>query len=77
MQPCIQHGPSTWVDQLPLVGFVANNAVNFSIGYTPFYLNQSSHPTIPSTLIVGALPKVSNQEMEEALERMTIALRGA
>ena len=60
-----------------LAEFAANNAVNISIGYTPFYLNQDSYTAIPSSLLVGGLSKVSNQAAEEALERMKMALRDA
>ena len=77
LQPYVEHRPPTWVDQLPLAEFAANNAINVSTGYTPFYLNQGSHPAIPSSLLVGGLPKVSNQAVEEALERMKTALRDA
>ena len=65
LRPYVEHRPSTWVDQLPLAAFVANNAVNVSTRYTPFYLSQGGHPAIPSSLLVGGLPKVSNQAMEE------------
>ena len=34
--PYVEHRPSTWVDQLPLAEFAANNAVNLSTGYSPF-----------------------------------------
>ena len=77
LRPYVEHRPSTWVDQLPLAEFAANNAINVSTRYTPFYLNQGSHPAIPSSLVVGGLPKVSNQAVEEALERMKTALRDA
>ena len=56
---------------------MANNAINVSTRYTPFYLNQGSHPTIPRNLLTGGLPKVSNQLAEEALEWMKMALRDA
>lgn len=39
LRPYMEHRPSTWVEQLPLVEFAANNAVNISTGYTVFYLN--------------------------------------
>ena len=35
----VEHCPSTWVNQLLLAEFVANNAVNVSTVYSPFYLN--------------------------------------
>ena len=47
--PYVEHRPSTWVDQLPLAAFTANNDVNVSKGYSPFYLNQGNHPLVPNT----------------------------
>ena len=74
LQPYIEHRPSTWVSQLPLVEFAANNAVNVSTGYSPFYLNQGSHPIVPNTLLAKGEPEVSNVVVKEALERMKTAL---
>ena len=37
LRPYIEHRPSTWTAQLPLAEFAANNAVNVSTGFTPFY----------------------------------------
>ena len=51
LRPYIEHRPSTWTAQLPLAEFVANNAVNISIGLTPFYLNSGQHPIIPTMLL--------------------------
>ena len=62
------------MEQLSLAEFAANNAVNVSIGYTPFYLNQGNHPQIPGTLLAKGMPKGSNQAVMEALERMKTAL---
>ena len=56
---------------------MANNEVNVSTGYTPFYSNQGSYITILSSLLTGGRPKVSNQAAEEALDRMKTALRDA
>ena len=39
LRPYIEHRPSTWTAQLPLAEFAVNNAVNVSMGFTPFYLN--------------------------------------
>ena len=51
-----------------------NNAVNASTGYSSFYLNQGSHPLVPNTLLVKGEPKVSNETVKEAVERMKKAL---
>ena len=74
LRPYVEHRPSTWVDQLPLAEFAANNAVNVNRGYSPFYLNQGSHPLVPNTLLAKGEPKVSNEAVKEALERMKTAL---
>ena len=63
----VEHRPSTWVDQLPLAEFAANNAVNVNTGYSPFYLNQGSHPLVPNTLLAKGEPKVPNEAVKEAL----------
>ena len=39
-----------------------------------FYLNQGSHPLVPNTLLAKGEPKVSNEAVKEALERMKTAL---
>ena len=39
LQPYVEHRPSTWVEQLPLVELAVNNAVNVSTRYSPFCLN--------------------------------------
>ena len=70
LQPYVEHRPSSWVNQLPLAEFAMNNAINVSI----FYLNQSSHPLVPNTLLAKGEPKVSNETVKEALERMKTAL---
>ena len=74
LQAYIEHRPSTWVEQLPLAEFVVNNTANVSTGYSPFYLSQGSHPLVPNTLLGKGEPKVSNQEIKEALERIKKAL---
>ena len=70
----VEHRPCTWVDQLPLAEFAANNAINVSTGYSPFYLNQGSHPLVPNTLLAKGEPKLSNEAIKEGLEWMKTAL---
>ena len=36
---------------MALAEFAANNAVNVSTGYSPFYLNSGDHPLVPSVLM--------------------------
>ena len=47
----IEHRPSTWTTQLPLAEFAANNAVNVSTGFIPFYLNSGQHSVILTMLL--------------------------
>ena len=77
LRPYVEHRPSTWTAQLPLAEFAANNAVNVSTGYTPFYLNSGQHPLIPAMLLARGTPKSSNAAAGEALERMKTALAEA
>ena len=72
--PYVEHRPSKWVKQPPLVEFVADSVVNVSARYSPFYLNQGSHPLVPNTLLAKGTPNVSNAEVKEALELMKTAL---
>ena len=51
LRPYIEHRPSTWISQLPLAEFAANNAVNVSTGFTRFYLNSGQHPVISTMLL--------------------------
>ena len=41
----------------------ANNAILVNIGFIPFYLNLGIHPTLPTSLMVGGLPKTMNEAM--------------
>ncbi|POM58256.1 Pol protein [Phytophthora palmivora] len=45
--------PRSWSDQLPMVEFALNNAVQASTGFPPFYLNGLRHPQVPLTLRGG------------------------
>ena len=62
LRPYIEHRPFTWTAQLPLVEFPANNAINVSTGFTPFYLNFGQHPVIPTMLLARGKPKSSNED---------------
>ena len=75
--PYIEHRPSTWMAQLPLAEFAANNAVNVITGFTPFYLNSGQHLVILTMLLSRGKPKSSNEAVKEALEWMKTALADA
>ena len=38
LRPYIEERPNSWVEMIPIVEFAANNAVNASTGFTPFYM---------------------------------------
>ena len=78
LRPYVEHSPHTWVQQLPLEEFTASNAVSINIGFTPFYLNTSAHPTTLVPMMNGGASKGSqNEAMKEMLERMKTALAKA
>ena len=77
LRPYVERTPHTWVQQLPLAEFAANNAISVSTGFTPFFLNAGSHPTMPSSLLAGGKPKTTNEAVQVTLERMKTALAEA
>ena len=68
--------PHTWSKRLSVAKFAANNAINVSIGYTPFYLNAKEDPALPENLLVPP-GSTSNQAVQEAIGRMKEALDDA
>lgn len=52
----------------PLAEFAANNVISVSIGFTLFYLNVGSHPTMLTTLLVGGKHKAQSEAVEVTLE---------
>ena len=78
LRPYVERNPHTWVQQLPLVEFVANNTISISTGLTPFYLNTGAHPTTPVSMMHSGASKGSqNEAMKETLEWMKTALAEA
>ena len=73
LRPYVELHPHTWSKRLSVAEFAANNAINVSIGYTPFYLNAGEDPALLENLLV--LPgSTSNQAVQEAIGRMKEAL---
>ena len=56
--------------------FAANNAVNVSTGYSPFYLNSGDHPILPSDVFRGDR-SASVEAVQEMTDRMKVALEEA
>ena len=53
---------------------MADNAVNVATSYTPFFLNSSDHPIVPSILLHGRDVSSHVEAMETMVDRMKIAL---
>ena len=78
LRPYVERIPHTWVQQLPLAKFAANNAVSISTGFTPFYLNTGAHPITPVLMMHSGASKGSqNEAVKETLEQMKTALAEA
>ena len=60
--------------QLPLAEFAANNAVNASMGYNPFYLEAGQDPAIPMSLLDSTV-QTKNQTVNDMVDSMKMALR--
>ena len=74
-RPYVEHSPHTWVQQLHLIEFVANNTVSINTGFTPFYLNTGAHLITLVLMLRGGTSKAShNKAMKETLQRMKTAL---
>ena len=78
LRPYVERSPHTWVQQLPLVEFTANNAVSISTRFTPFYLSTGAHPTTPVSMLHDGTSKGSqNEAVKGTLERMKTTLAEA
>ena len=67
---------ASWVKQLPLAEFAANNAVNASTGYTPFYLKAGQDSAVPMSLLDASV-QTKNQAVNDMVDRMKVAMRSA
>ena len=76
LRPYVERNPRTWVQQLPLAEFAANNAVNASTGYTPFYLETGQDPAVPMSLLESSV-RTRNQAVNDMADRMKVALVSA
>ena len=70
----MEQTPQTWVQQLPLAEFAANNAISVRARFSPFYLNAGIHPILPTSLMTDGLPKTTNEVVQVTLEWMKAAL---
>ena len=78
LRPYMERYPSSWSSQLSIAEFAANNAVNASTGYSPFYLNSGMHPSVPASLLLPAdAPTSENQSVSETMQRLRDAISQA
>ena len=69
LRPYVERYPSSWSTQLSIAEFSANNVVNASTGYTPFYMNTAMHSVVPSSLLTAStLSTIKNQCQRESLD---------
>ena len=76
LRPYVDRNPSSWVRQLPLAEFAANNAVNASTGYTPFFLESGQDPVVPMSLLRSSV-RTPNQAVNDMVDRMKVTLESA
>eukprot|EP00210_Caulerpa_lentillifera_P002711 g2591.t1 len=50
LRPYVENEPQDWSNYLHQAEFAANNSINLSTGYSPFYLMYGCHPQLPDTL---------------------------
>ena len=62
---------------MALAEFAANNAVNVATRYSPFYLNSSDHPLVPSVLMHGGGVSSKSEAVQTMVGRMKTALEEA
>ena len=71
LRPYVEDRPDRWSDLLPEMEFAANNAVNVSTHYSPFYLMYGQHPRLPDHFAFGSKKTRSGVEsIEEMMNRM-------
>ena len=74
LRPYVEQTSHTWVQQLPLAEFTANNAISVSTSFSPAYLNAGIHPILPMSLMTGGLPKTTNEAIQVTLEWLKTTL---
>ena len=77
LRPYVERYPSSWSTQLSIAEFAANNVVNASTGYTPFYLNTVMHPVVPSSLLTASTLSTTQESVSERVTRLKDAIHHA
>ena len=70
--------PDSWNMWLPMVEFAANNSINSSTSFTPFYLQYGAHPHVPKVLqkeLKGGVSanEAANNVLREMTQTMAVA----
>ena len=77
LRPYVERYPQTWSEYLALAEFAANNAVNVTTGYSPFYLNSGDHPLVPSVFMHSGGVSSTIEAVQTMVDRMKTALEEA
>ena len=78
LRPYVEDRPENWSELLPQVEFAANNAINVSTGYSPFYLMHGQHPRLPDYFAFGSKKIKSGVEsVDEMINRMQHDIKDA
>ena len=76
LRPYVERHPEKWTDVLPLMEFAANNSVNASTGFSPFYLNFGIHPISPLSMLTSSQFS-TNETTNSIISHMKTALEEA
>ena len=76
LRPYVELHPHTWSKPLSVEEFAANNTINMSTDYTPFYLNVGEEPALLENLFAPP-GSTFNQVVQEAIGRIKEALDDA
>ena len=69
LRPYVEDRPERWSELLPQLEFAANNAINTSTGYSPFFLAFGQHPRVPDLFNLGSRKPKSEVESVDAMVR--------
>ena len=73
----VQHHQRDWDDHLSVLEFAANNSVQASTGYTPFYLNYGQEVSQPLDHALQLLRPTNNPDADQRIRRLKEDLQRA
>ena len=77
LRPYVKRHPQAWSQYLVLAEFAEHNAVNVATGYSPFFLNFSDHPLVPSVFMHNGGVSSQVEAAQTMVDRMKTALEEA